>query len=270
MKPTRATVVVVIPARYASTRFPGKPLALIHGTPMILWTYNRASAASCTNRIVVATDHEDIYDTVRKAGGEAVMTATDLPSGSDRVAVAASGIDADIVVNIQGDEPVINPGFIDAAVEILLGDPGSDASTLAAGIRSYEELWDENTVKVLIDRFHRAIYFSRAPIPYPGDRCRTGPIPDGDRFYRHIGLYAYRRSLLMEIPRMEQSRAERIEKLEQLRLLDHGRNIAVREVPLGGPSVDVPGDIARVERYIAEHEIALKAVSKNTNGAPGR
>ncbi|MBN1296630.1 3-deoxy-manno-octulosonate cytidylyltransferase [bacterium] len=243
----RRNVVAVIPARYGSTRFPGKPLADLAGKPMIVWTMNQVKKAGTVDAVLVATDDSRIQSAVIEAGGTAVMTPSDLPSGSDRVAFVVKKQPADIVVNVQGDEPLIDPGHIDAAVAALLSDPESAVSTLATPITELKTLQNPNVVKVVLDAFGRAVYFSRAPIPYTAN---PSPSPQNNTYLRHIGLYAYRSEFLLQYTRNPACWMERVERLEQLRILYLGGKIATAVVSGGGMSVDTPEDLARVRALI--------------------
>jgi 3-deoxy-manno-octulosonate cytidylyltransferase (CMP-KDO synthetase) len=237
----------VIPARFAATRFPGKPLAPIAGKPLVQRVWEGARAAKRLERVLIATDDERIAAACRGFGAEAVLTAAHHPTGTDRIAEAAAGLDADVVVNVQGDEPLIEGHVIDAALAALDEDPGAALSTVAHPAEP-EDLDDPNRVKLVLDRRGRALYFSRSRIPYP----RESPEP-GARWLQHVGLYAYRRPFLLEFVRLAQTPLERCEALEQLRALEHGHAIRVavvdgwRSVP-----VDVPEDVARVERALRE------------------
>ncbi|MBN1297171.1 3-deoxy-manno-octulosonate cytidylyltransferase [bacterium] len=236
----------VIPARYQSTRFPGKPLALICGVPMIIRVLNQARLARCLDNVIVATDDERIADTVRQAEGSVVMTDANLPSGTDRVAAAIAHIRADHVVNIQGDEPLIDPLSIDQAVGLLRDDPRADMATLATPITDITGLINPNIVKVLVNRHGHAVYFSRTPIPCPLNQAHL----DISRYLRHIGLYVYRRSCLEHLVSLPPCWSETVERLEQLRALDTGYRIAVRVIDRASPGVDTPEDIAIIEAMV--------------------
>lgn len=234
-------VLGVIPARYGSTRFPGKPLAEIAGKSMIRRVYENASAATELDELVVATDDERISDAVTEFGGTAVMTSSEHESGTDRVAEVATNGGADIVVNIQGDEPLIDPEAIDATVRELRDAPAS-ISTPISPISDPDELEDSNTVKVVTNTAGEALYFSRSRIPSNGDIEET---------YKHIGLYAFERELLSEYVTMDSS-LERAEDLEQLRLLENGYDIQTVEVLYDPKEVNVEADIQTVEAAIQE------------------
>jgi 3-deoxy-manno-octulosonate cytidylyltransferase (CMP-KDO synthetase) len=236
--------VAVIPARFASTRFPGKPLAEIDGRPMIEHVYNRARRAKSVSRVIVATDDLRIATAVIEFGGEVKLTRGDHPSGTDRLAEVAAKLDCDIVVNVQGDLPLVDPGAIDEAVAPL-ADPGVLITTLYRRITDSAELKNPNIVKLAIDRGGFALYFSRAPIPYVRDP-RGGWPP----MYRHIGLYAYRRSALLVLAALDPTPLERAEALEQLRALEHGIRIKTVETAYDSVEVDTPEDLEHVRRLL--------------------
>ncbi len=242
---------VIIPARYASSRFPGKPLADIAGKPMVVRVAERA-AQSGASEVLVATDHADIAAAVTRCGFEAVMTRSDHASGTDRVAEVAShrGYAAEhIVINLQGDEPLISPQLINEVALSLSGHPEASVSTACHPINDAADLANPNVVKVALDRQGHALYFSRAPIPYARDAFSGGitTVPDGLPAYRHIGIYGYRAGFLDRYARLEPSPLEQFEALEQLRVLWHGYKISVaitREA--APPGVDTPEDLQRV------------------------
>jgi 3-deoxy-manno-octulosonate cytidylyltransferase (CMP-KDO synthetase) len=233
----------VIPARYRSTRFPGKPLALLAGKPLIQHVFERGSLTRSLDRLLVATDDERIREAVRSFGGEALLTSRDHPTGTDRLAEVALQIPASLYVNIQGDEPLVDPRDIDALVTAL-DSGGVEMATLREPLERPEDLYDPNVVKVVCDREGRALYFSRAPIPFP----REG---EGDGAYRHVGLYAMRRELLLEFAAVPPGRLERAERLEQLRVLELGRSIRVLDASGRSIGVDTPADLERVAQKIA-------------------
>lgn len=234
-------IVGVIPARYASSRFEGKALADILGKPMVQHVYERASCAKTLNEVVIATDDRRIYDAVIRFGGTVVMTP-ECPTGTDRVAYVAETLDCDVVANIQGDEPLLEPALIDQLLQPFLDFPDVQVSTLKQRINSARDYRDVNVVKVVTDRRGRALYFSRAPIP---GNLSDGWIPTHP-IYRHVGLYAYRRERLIEFTRWERTPHEISEGLEQLRFLEHGIPIHVVETEYSLIGVDVPADLERV------------------------
>ncbi|MGK5082484.1 3-deoxy-manno-octulosonate cytidylyltransferase [Bdellovibrionota bacterium FG-1] len=243
-----SSVLAVIPARYASVRLPGKPLALIHGKPMIQWVYERAKAARGLDRVVVATDDERVATVVRSFGGEAVMTSSDLQSGTDRVGAVADQIPADIYVNIQGDEPMMDPLAIEKAVD-LVKSGRFPMGTAMTPLRDRRELHDSSVVKVISDSLGRSIYFSRLPIPY----SRGAEPSAGEKFacMRHVGLYVYDRATLMKFRSLAPSAFEKGEILEQLRALEAGIPIGIAEVNFISVGVDTPEDLEKVRKLLA-------------------
>jgi 3-deoxy-manno-octulosonate cytidylyltransferase (CMP-KDO synthetase) len=240
-------VLAVIPARFASTRLPGKPLLDLTGTPLIVHVVEAARKSRRLGRIVVATDDRRIFDVVRACGAEAMMTRDDHPSGTDRVAeVAAAFPDARIVVNLQGDEPEIEPAALDAVVDLLERDWAASMATIATPIRDESVFRDPSCVKVVLSASGRALYFSRSPIPMHRDGAPT----DEPLGLLHLGLYAYRRDFLLKLATLPPSPLERAEKLEQLRVLESGEPIAVGVVDERSVGIDTPEDYRRfVERW---------------------
>lgn len=233
----------IIPARYASTRFPGKPLALLAGKPMVQWVYERASKAELLSEVLVATDDQRIFDAVKKFGGRVVMTRHDHPSGSDRIAEVAATSDAEIIVNIQGDEPLIEPAAIDLGVKILLDHPAAQVGTLVRPLRDAADLRNPNIVKVVLAQDNTALYFSRSAIPF----CR-GVQTDAEwlqqhTYFKHIGLYIFRRDMLLQFVKWPPGILERVESLEQLRLLEHGVKIHVAVTEYEARGVDTDDDL---------------------------
>jgi 3-deoxy-manno-octulosonate cytidylyltransferase (CMP-KDO synthetase) len=247
----KPSVVIVIPARYASTRLPGKILADIHGKPMIQWVYERARQAQCAHRVIIATDDERIERAVKGFGGEVVMTSPDLPSGTDRVAAVAERISGEVFVNVQGDEPLIDPRAIDAAVELVVSGRFGMA-TLMTPLKSEQELLDPSVVKVITDRNGRAIYFSRYPIPYTrGER----PADASNLLSRrHVGLYVFDRATLARFRALVPSPLEQAEMLEQLRALADGIAIGVAATDFTAVGVDTPEDLDKVRIILSGGE----------------
>lgn len=239
-------VVGIIPARYQSTRFLGKPLAKIMGKPMIEWVYKRAGKCRRLSSLIVATDDERIFNAVTSFGGKCVMTPKTLSSGTDRIAMAAKEIDCDIVLNIQGDEPLIEPEPLEMVIELFQKERDLKMSTLIAPLTFEDEFNNPNIVKVVIDKDNYCLYFSRSPIPY----CRN--IKFGDiSFYKHIGIYGYRKDFLLKFASMPKGKLEESESLEQLRSLENGIKIKSAIVEKWrGISVDSPEDIELVEEEI--------------------
>lgn len=243
---------VIIPARYASTRFPGKPLALLGGKPIIIHAVEGASTSTLAKRVIVATDDRRIHDVVTAAGFEAVMTADTHESGTDRVAEAAGPLPYDIIVNVQGDEPFIRGALIDELIGILKKNDFADMATPAVAIRDINDLLDPNVVKVAMTETGQALYFSRATIPYHRDAWSGKELRlSADTIcYRHVGIYAYRRAALLAISRAPVSSLERIEKLEQLRALSLGYRIMVAETSESSIGVDTPDDLLKAEKWL--------------------
>ncbi len=244
-------VIAVIPARWASSRFPGKPLALIKGKPMIQWVFEQASKAKSVSEVIIATDDVRIIETVNKFGGNAVMTSPDHESGTDRIAEVVRDRNCEIVVNVQGDEPLIPPENIDLIVRPLLEEVSESTVTLRILIKSRDELMNRNITKVVVDKSDSALYFSKAPIPLDRDGVDTNVAPLKPFWYKHIGLYAYRKKFLMEFGSLPESGLEKIEKLEQLRILENGFRIKVVETDLDSIGVDCEADLALVEKSLA-------------------
>lgn len=237
---------IVIPARYASSRLPAKPLLRETGKYLIQHVYERACESNA-DVAVVATDDQRIFDAVRSFGGDVAMTRDDHPSGTDRVAEVAEKLDADIIVNLQGDEPMIEPATLDFVARLLAEDKDAMMATLAVPITSIEQWRDPNCVKVVCDRQGRALYFSRSPIPFVRD---GEPDFSTGRFLQHLGLYAYRRDFLLKLAKLPPEPLEMTEKLEQLRVLALGYAIQVGVVPHAHRGVDTPADYQRfVEQY---------------------
>lgn len=241
MKRTNKNIIVgVIPARFKSTRLPGKPLLLISGKPMIQRVYESAVKSKYLSEVIVTTDNREIFDCVKGFGGKAVMTSAKHKSGTDRICEAVSRIKADIVVNIQGDEPFIDYKNIDKAIEPLLDDRLLNVSTLAIKIKDKEEICDSNKVKVVFDNNNFALYFSRSVLPFNRDGGRTD-------YYKHIGLYVYRKKYLMKYRKLNQTKLEAAEKLEQLRILGNGERIKVVITKTDSFSVDTKEDYSKIK-----------------------
>lgn len=231
-------VLCVIPARYASTRLPGKPLKDIAGKPMIVRVYERAKKAKLASDVVVATDDERIVAAVEEHGGKAMLTRKDHPTGTDRLAEVASKMEADVIINVQGDEPLIDPALIDSLAEEFQKDAALQMATVKTPIQDEEEKTNPNNVKVVTDKEGYALYFSRSLIPYPRKAGAT--------VYKHIGIYAYRRDFLLKYARMEQTPLERSESLEQLRALENGYRIKVVASDATFVGVDTEEDLLKV------------------------
>jgi 3-deoxy-manno-octulosonate cytidylyltransferase (CMP-KDO synthetase) len=243
---TSPNVIAVIPARYGSTRLPGKPLVTLAGKSMIQRVYERVKLAQRVNRVIVATDDDRILKAVQEFGGEARMTRPDHRTGTERVAEVAAHESGDVFVNVQGDEPLLDPAAVDTAVGALLKEPQVTIATVATPIKVPADIMDPNICKVVLDFDENALYFSRAPIPWVRDTA--GHVQA--RHLKHLGLYVFRREALLEYPTLPQGELERIEQLEQLRWLENGWKIRVAEVEHDAVSVDVPDDVARVEKLL--------------------
>jgi 3-deoxy-manno-octulosonate cytidylyltransferase (CMP-KDO synthetase) len=260
----------VIPARYGSTRFEGKPLADILGKPMIQWVYEGAKQSRLIEDVVVATDDERILKAVQQFGGTAILTSRDHSTGSDRVAEAAQRLPSEIIVNVQGDEPLITGRILDEAVRPLLRDEGVAMGTLMTPIRETRDWLNPNVVKVVVDRSGSALYFSRSPIPFPrglDNLLSAGSDPRGFSLkgvFKHIGVYVYRRDFLFQFTRMPATPLEQLEKLEQLRALENGCRIKVTAVQYEPLSVDTPEDLQRVVSHLTLHPDSVVSSSRES------
>ena len=258
------TAIVIIPARYHSTRFPGKPLSLLKGKALIQHVYENSRGANLVGDVIVATDSEAIFTTVLSFGGKAVMTRKEHPSGTDRIAEVAASMGCDIVVNVQADEPLVRPQMIDDVVSLLL-DERASMGTLMKRMTWAEEVLDPNVVKVVIDEEGFALYFSRSPIPYHRDewklssserRAESRDVKSTIEIrtfhcYKHIGIYSYRRETLLALSRMKPTELEKVEKLEQLRALEKGMKIKTKETFFETFGVDTPEDLEKVEKCLS-------------------
>jgi 3-deoxy-manno-octulosonate cytidylyltransferase (CMP-KDO synthetase) len=229
----------VIPVRFHSARFPGKPLAPILGKPMIQWVFEGAKKAKLLERVIIATDNDRIFWTAEKIGAEVMMTSAEHLSGTERAAEVAAKVDAPIVINIQGDEPLVDGQMLDGLVGALQ-DESIPMATLMAKVYDFALFDESHIVKVITDKNDYALYFSRAPLPYQ----------TVDFYYQHVWIYGYQRDFLLNFHRLNPSRLERIEKLEQLRVLENGLRIKMIEIPIATLSVDTPHDIIKVENFL--------------------
>lgn len=238
---------VIIPARYESTRFPGKPLVPLMGKPLIQHVYENSTGSRLASTVLVATDSDEIYRCVLGFGGRAVMTSSAHASGTDRCAEAARTVDCDIIVNVQGDEPLVRPEMIDSVIGLLEGDETAHIGTLLRSSDDPGEFNDPNVVKAVVDGQGFAVYFSRAPVPYRMDGGSSG----GSRlFLKHVGIYGYRRETLFALSGMEPTGLEKMEGLEQLRALENGMRIKTAETEFETIGVDTPEDLERVLRTL--------------------
>lgn len=242
-------IVGVIPARFGSTRFPGKPLVMLNGRPMIQWTIEGARQSRLISQIIVATDDDRIRVAAEAVGAKVVMTASELPTGSDRINAAIRDVDCDIVVNIQGDEPLVTGDLVDSLASVFTNDASLDMATLAHPI-SFEELQSLNSVKVILNQHDEAIYFSRYPIPY--SRVQPTPAAGFDGCMKHIGMYAYTKKFLKTFCEAPVATLEQLESLEQLRALYLGAKIKVVKVSEASRGVDTPEDVAIIEKLLRQ------------------
>ncbi len=241
-----ARIIAVIPARYASQRLPAKPLVDLLGKPMIQRVYEQVRRASLPTGIVVATDDGRIADVVRGFGGNVMMTSPDIKSGSDRVAAAAREMPGDIFINVQGDEPLIAPAMIDEAVRVVLNDPAVSVGTLVKKIDSVDDLLNPAVVKVVVNIGLDALYFSRTAIPFLRDIGDQSHWLNSHTFFKHVGLYVFRKDFLLGYAAMPESSLERAERLEQLRILERGFRIKVGITQHDSVPIDTPEDVQRV------------------------
>lgn len=245
-------VVIVIPARYASTRFPGKVLAYKTGKFLLQYTWEQACRSKKASQVIIAADDEKIVEACRSFGAQCVMTSEHHQSGTDRIAEAVINIQTDIVINLQADEPEIDPAHIDLLAELLENNPDSQMATLAAPFEHIQDVANPNMVKAIVDKKGRAIYFSRSPIPYDRDAAGIGA---STAYLRHIGMYAYRKQFLKTFTSLPQSTLEKIEKLEQLRALENGYSIQVGTVSHVAEGIDTPEQYAAfVKRQNDKHK----------------
>lgn len=252
-------IVAIIPARYGSKRFEGKPLANILGKPMIQWVYEGVCQSNLIDKVIVATDDQRIVEAVEQFGGKAMMTSTAHATGSDRVAEVARKLRAEIIVNVQGDEPLLRGSIIDKAIRPLLKNSSIPLSTLMTRIEEVKDWLNPNVAKVVVDQKGFALYFSRSPIPFPRDlniekllaasSRDKSPLPH--RVFKHIGVYVYRRDFLLRYSKMKHTPLEKLEKLEQLRALENGFAIKVTPVDYEPLSVNTPDDLNKVVSFLS-------------------
>ena len=236
----------VIPARYGSTRLPGKPLISIAGTPLILRVLHGVKSCSRIDRVIVATDDERIVKVVEENGGEAMMTPSDLPTGGDRVAYVARRIPSDIVLNVQGDDPLVGADMLDPLLDTLEKNPDVQLALLVKEIENRAEVFNPNVVKAVFSQNGRALYFSRSPIPYPRNEASA-------RWFKHIGPYGWRRDFLMQFSGWEQTPLESTESLEMLRVLEKGYQICCVPTLRDTVEIDTPEDLKSLERWLQEN-----------------
>lgn len=248
------TITAIIPARYGSTRFPGKALADLCGKPMIQHVYERTSRACHLSQVIVATDDQRIAEAVTRFGGKVAMTSPDHETGTDRLAEVAQGLTSDIIVNVQGDEPLIDPAMIDQAVEPFLSDTGLQMGTLKCRISCLHDFLSPNVVKVVTDANNDALYFSRSPLPFFRDKwqdLKDDAFASGKLLcYKHVGLYVYQRDFLIRYAALAPTPLETAEKLEQLRALENGVRIKVVETNFESLGVDTPEDLTKARERL--------------------
>jgi 3-deoxy-manno-octulosonate cytidylyltransferase (CMP-KDO synthetase) len=260
MKKGQTKISAVIPARYGSTRFEGKPLADILGKPMVQYVYEGVCQSKLIDEVIVATDDQRILEAVKAFGGKAIMTSPTHSTGTDRVAEVARKLKTEIIVNVQGDEPLIKGIFIDKAIRPLLTDDNLQMSTLMTRVEEVRDWLNPHIVKVVVDQKNFALYFSRSPIPFPRElqigRLESNPFgtnrPLPKRVFKHIGVYVLRRPFLLHFTRMKPTPLEKLEKLEQLRALENGYRIKVTPVNYEPLSVDTPEDLQKVVIYVSQ------------------
>lgn len=237
-------IIAMIPARYAASRFPGKLMQDLAGKPVILRTYEAAVNTKLFDEVYIVTDSDVIFDTIVKAGGKAIMSLKEHECGSDRIAEAVADMDVDIIVNVQGDEPFTEKESLASVLEVFRHDPNKeiDLASLMTKITDWEEISNPNTVKVIVDQNNFALYFSRSPIPYPRDMEVKAP------YYKHKGIYAFRKSALMDFQRLPMLTLEATEKIEAIRYLEYGKKIKMVETHVTGIEIDTPEDLERAKK----------------------
>ncbi|MFC1493407.1 3-deoxy-manno-octulosonate cytidylyltransferase, partial [candidate division KSB1 bacterium] len=240
----------IIPARFGSTRFPGKPLAMIAGKPMIRRVYENALKAEFLDDVFVATDDDRIASCIREIDGKYIMTDSAIDTGTERVAIAARDIDADIILNIQGDEPLAPPELLNNLIHAMRADEGIPVCTPVVQIDSLRDLEDPNQVRVVIDKNNRALFFTRSVIPFNREVQDTEDWLRETAYWKHIGIYCFRKEFLLEFVRMPRGELEKVEKLEQLRILENGYPILAVKTDYSPVCVDVPEDIDIVEKHL--------------------
>jgi 3-deoxy-manno-octulosonate cytidylyltransferase (CMP-KDO synthetase) len=254
-------IVCVIPARFASQRLPGKPLLKIGDAPMIEWVYRRACKVDRFDSVVVATDSQPIYDHIESVGGQVVMTPEDLPSGTDRVAYIARNVNADIFLNLQGDEPLISPDVLEQVCDVFTNQ-NVQIATPVTRIKSVEDLINPNLVRVVLDHESNALYFTRAVIPYFRDLEKYEDWLANFEYYKHIGIYAYRKEFLLQLTDLKPGKLEQAEKLEQLRVLERGFKIRTVITDYQSRSVDTPEDLSEINQFISDHHITMEEIDE--------
>ena len=254
-------IVCIIPARFASQRLPGKPMLKIGDAPMIEWVYRRARKVERFDKVVVATDNQVIYDHIESIGGQAIMTPEDLPSGTDRVAYIARNINAEIFLNLQGDEPLISPEVLEKVCDVFINQDVQIATPVTR-INSVEDLTNPNLVRVVLDHESNALYFTRAVIPYFRDLEKYEDWLANFEYYKHIGIYAYRKDFLLQLTDLKPGKLEQVEKLEQLRVLEQGYKIRTVITDYQSRSVDTQKDLSEINQFISDHHITMEEIDE--------
>jgi len=252
-------IVCIIPARFASQRLPGKPMLTIANAPLNEWVNRRACKVEGFDTVIVATDSNIIYDHIISIGGRAVMTPEELPSGTDRVAYTAKDMDAEIIVNLQGDEPLITPDVLEKVCDVF-SDPQVRIATPVTRIKSVEDLTDPNLARVVLDHDGNALYFTRAVIPFYRDKNKYEEWLHNHPYYKQIGIYAYRKDFLLHITSLEPGQLEKVEKLEQLRVLEHGYKIRTVISDYQSRSVDTEEDLIEMNEFISHHHLTMEEI----------
>jgi 3-deoxy-manno-octulosonate cytidylyltransferase (CMP-KDO synthetase) len=252
-------IVCVIPARFASQRLPGKPMLMIDKAPMIEWVYKRACKVKLFDDVIVATDNQTIFNHIVSIGGRAAMTPEDLRSGTDRVAYVAKDLNADIFLNLQGDEPLITPGVLEKVCSAF-NDPEVQIATPVTKIKTLADLIDPNSVRVVLDHKGNALFFTRSVIPYFRDLNKQEDWLVNFEYYKHIGIYAYRKDFLLRLTSLQPGKLEKVENLEQLRVLEYGYKIRAVISEYQSRSIDTKEDLIEMNKYITDNHINLDEV----------
>jgi len=253
-------IVCVIPARFASQRLPGKPMVMIGDAPMIEWVYRRACKVKRFETVIVATDSQIIYDHIISIGGHSIMTPVDLPSGTDRVAYIARNINAEIFLNLQGDEPLILPDVLEKVCDAFQ-DADVQIATPISRIKSVQDLKNPNLVRVVVDHEGNALYFTRAVIPFFRGLEKYEAWLENNEYYKHIGVYAYRKDFLLNLSSLKPGKLEQVENLEQLRVLEQGYKIRTVITDYHAQSVDTSEDLIEINKFILDHHLTMEEIN---------
>jgi 3-deoxy-manno-octulosonate cytidylyltransferase (CMP-KDO synthetase) len=253
-------IICVIPARFASQRLPGKPMVMIGSAPMIEWVYRRACKVKRFETVIVATDNQIIHDHIISIGGQSTMTPVDLASGTDRVAFIARNIDAEIFVNLQGDEPLIRPAVLEQVCDAF-HNPDVQIATPITRINSVQDLTNPNLVRVVLDHEGNALYFTRAVIPFFRGLEKYEDWLKNTEYYKHIGIYAYRKGFLLNLSNLKPGKLEQVEKLEQLRILEQGYKIKTVKTEYNTHNVDTKEDLIEINKFIRDHHLTMEEIN---------